>query len=69
MTFCIKGKVDGEQGYLDSAYSVVMEELQNSDDKNLFVSRMQISAVLFTRDLQTLETKQTFYMKDGRRRF
>ena len=30
---------------------------------------MKISAVLPTRDLQTLETKQIFYVKDGKRRF
>ena len=34
MTFCAKGKTDGEQGYLDSAYLVAMEELQIGDEKN-----------------------------------
>ena len=35
MTFCAKGKTDGEQGYLDSAYLVAMEELQIGDEKIL----------------------------------
>ena len=33
MTFCAKGKADGEQGYLDSTFSIAMEELQNGDEK------------------------------------
>ena len=57
MSFCAKGKADGENGFLASAYKTMELDLQEEQDTNSFASKMMVSSVLPTRAPITLDAR------------
>ena len=57
MSFCAKGKPDGENGFMSSAYKTMELDLQDEQDNNSFASKMMVSSVLPTRDPITLDAR------------
>ena len=57
MSFSAKGKPDGENGFMASAYKTMELDLQDERDNNSFASKMMVSSVLPTRDPITLDAR------------